>query len=795
MSNVIVLAGTRKLKRKIFLSQQIKIFLSIFLINLLFISSKTFGQSANLDQIRNGKLGVYSPTPLADWVNGNAGPSNAHFAEGYSIPYRVSVSGLVGNANTIHYLIIEWDTKHGNGHALDYITHYQNLDNPEGSHLTTFGHGAEVVNPTLGTSFSGAPTLFPIPAPSSDGSEVAGQPTLSRNNLPGTTGNADINSMAIWGGTIVSLTYVFEDAPDATTQQTETRLEIAFRSTNGSTALFAWGGHIAAEYDWGSGRGATGVSGSPYHTRLIAIDGKPGNQDRSLKATAVIIPPPVCGISPAQLACPETASLSFSATGSSTGSNVSYEWTLTNGSSSAGAKIDGSNTGFTISVVPIGADFIAGGTFNLSLTVSKTGAESTTCTKVPAGTIVKVIASASANPTTIDITSAAHNTTLTADIGAGSNDLNNANYDYQWVIVTFGTLGSLTNATSRIATYTADVADPSNIEFRVTATQKNPPYCADDAMVSVAVSSGSPCIVSAQQPVCQGTITTHNGSPNPKPANATYAWSLEAYGGGGTTTATLVGGNSAGVTQQVNANESYRIVLSQTYANPALNTSCFKDVSVVPTPTVSAIYNPPGCTENTFSIDVPNSVVGSSYKVTQGGEVSPTYNQTKAGTGGTLNFSGLAAGGGFLVRVTTGTATCTATTDCASSTNSCSSESNIVQSKITSDNNIVTTKEPTIAKSVESYKIVLESPTKARVAPNPYADRIKFNLVSGVSGIGILELYTMSGQKVAVVFEGYVQAGREFTKEYLVPGEQRTNLIYVFRVGDQRVSGKLIGIK
>jgi hypothetical protein len=79
---------------------------------------------------------------------------------------------------------------------MDYITHYQNLDNPAGSHLSTFGHGPETINPTLGTAFAGAPTLFPIPAPSSVGSEVAGIPTSSFNALPG----ADIRKMAIWGG-------------------------------------------------------------------------------------------------------------------------------------------------------------------------------------------------------------------------------------------------------------------------------------------------------------------------------------------------------------------------------------------------------------------------------------------------------------------------------------------------------------------------------------------------------------------------------------------------------------------
>src|SRR6478672_9914609 len=95
-------------------------FIFILIISL---TPKVYGQAVNLDQIRNGPLGVYSTTPTADWVNGNAGPSNAHFAEGYSIPYRASVTGLIGNSQTVHHLQIMWDTKHSGGHAIDYITH------------------------------------------------------------------------------------------------------------------------------------------------------------------------------------------------------------------------------------------------------------------------------------------------------------------------------------------------------------------------------------------------------------------------------------------------------------------------------------------------------------------------------------------------------------------------------------------------------------------------------------------------------------------------------------------------
>jgi hypothetical protein len=53
----------------------------------------------------------------------------------------------------------------------------------------------------------------------------------------------------------------------------------------------------------------------------------------------------------------------------------------------------------------------------------------------------------------------------------------------------------------------------------------------------------------------------------------------------------------------------------------------------------------------------------------------------------------------------------------------------------------------------------------------------------------------MLGQKVKTVFEGQVQKGQRQTIEYSVPSSQRSNLIYLFRVGNERTSGKLIRLK
>ena len=54
--------------------------------------------------------------------------------------------------------------------------------------------------------------------------------------------------------------------------------------------VLAWGGHIGARANWGLDNSAVAICGSPFHMRLIDLDGSGGNQDKSLAAAAVIFP-------------------------------------------------------------------------------------------------------------------------------------------------------------------------------------------------------------------------------------------------------------------------------------------------------------------------------------------------------------------------------------------------------------------------------------------------------------------------------------------------------------------------
>ncbi len=99
----------------------------------------------------------------------------------------------------------------------------------------------------------------------------------------------------------------------------------------------------------------------------------------------------------------------------------------------------------------------------------------------------------------------------------------------------------------------------------------------------------------------------------------------------------------------------------------------------------------------------------------------------------------------------------------------------------------------TIAKSSITPENITESQTTVKAYPNPFSDRVKFVITSPVSGKGNLEVYNMMGQRVRSVYNGFISAGTQ-TFELSLPTQQIANLVYVLRIGDKKISGKLLQI-
>ncbi|HEX7166661.1 MAG TPA: hypothetical protein VF230_06750, partial [Acidimicrobiales bacterium] len=214
--------------------------------------------AANLDQCANGKPAAPVPCTGAAWQNGNLNSNNSHYAEGESVPFRLLVTGVTPGVQTS--VVIEYDNTDSHKHAYDY--------------LTSFDFTESDANPCTGVTPCVGPTTTAI---DTDTTLAAASPPVTQA----------AGSIAVYNGVANDFAYVSQPAgPEG--QHNQTQAEITFTPTN-STVLLAWGGHISSPEDWGAGDAASTLEGSPFHMRLIELDGDTvGNQDRSLKASAVL---------------------------------------------------------------------------------------------------------------------------------------------------------------------------------------------------------------------------------------------------------------------------------------------------------------------------------------------------------------------------------------------------------------------------------------------------------------------------------------------------------------------------
>ncbi len=236
--------------------------------------------AGDLDQCANGGVGgtaVQCGTG-SSWQNGNLNGNQAHYNEGDSVPYRLRFSNLATGA-TVHTVTIEWDTTPQNGkHALDYLTSFNRTEtnanpcqnvtnctyNPTGATSTTFGTG------------------------SFDTEDIPADPNVTGAGVTPVAGKFILIGNV--GATVADITDVSDYTLIGTyAGASKTRISISF-TTPVSNPVLAWGGHIATRLDWGVNSSAVAINGSPYHMRFIDVDGKGGNQDRSLSSDAVIFP-------------------------------------------------------------------------------------------------------------------------------------------------------------------------------------------------------------------------------------------------------------------------------------------------------------------------------------------------------------------------------------------------------------------------------------------------------------------------------------------------------------------------
>jgi uncharacterized repeat protein (TIGR01451 family) len=234
------------------------------LVSPLAVAPVFANEAADIDQCANDPApsspanGCSGAAGENGWVNGNLNASKSVFLEGDSIPYRIKFTDLApSSSNTV---TIEWDTTKSGKHAIDYIT--------------TWNRSVLNADPCLGVSGCAASTTFPIPADP----QVSGA---------GVTQAAGVLTM--FGGTITAVSPYFYAGGAGFAGDKQAGITITFTASVVNPVL-AWGGHIASRQDWGNNNSAVAITGSPYHTRILDLNGSGGNQDRSLKEDAVIFP-------------------------------------------------------------------------------------------------------------------------------------------------------------------------------------------------------------------------------------------------------------------------------------------------------------------------------------------------------------------------------------------------------------------------------------------------------------------------------------------------------------------------
>jgi parallel beta-helix repeat protein len=217
--------------------------------------------AADIDQCANGSIGSSASCPGSggggDWQNGDLNRNNSNFREGDSVPFRIKFSDVSGsNSVTIAWQVTNTPAQH----AYDYLTTWKRT-------VTSANPCDGIAGCTLASPIS----TFSIPT----------DPTLAA--ACGFVGSQLPGVFTMWGGTITSVSAYGLSGCAPTSSNTNNSITITFTATS-STPVLAWGGHIAAETNWGLGHAASSIPGSPYHMAMEECSFSCGAQDRALQA-------------------------------------------------------------------------------------------------------------------------------------------------------------------------------------------------------------------------------------------------------------------------------------------------------------------------------------------------------------------------------------------------------------------------------------------------------------------------------------------------------------------------------
>lgn len=217
----------------------------------------------------------------SNWITGNLGTSNSDYSEGDSVPFRATLNSLTIGAS--YGVNIGFESTKDGKHAYDY--------------LTSFNRTESTAEPCVDVTCSPPNDTLPIPIDTNvSGAGVTQVGSQFISLFGGNFIDAGSN-IANTGDLCATATCNIAMNPEpyvltggyAGSSSTSTYV---YFTASAETVVLAWGGHIAAESDWGVGMGAFNIAGSPYHMNLGGLTCSPrdcntGAKDVSISSAAV----------------------------------------------------------------------------------------------------------------------------------------------------------------------------------------------------------------------------------------------------------------------------------------------------------------------------------------------------------------------------------------------------------------------------------------------------------------------------------------------------------------------------
>ena len=238
------------------------------------------------DQCANG---TGTATNCADgWTNGALNAQNSHYREDQAVPQRLVATFAAAGEHTITLTYLAREKEH---HAYDSLATW-NRTVTEADRCQMLPQGAPCVG--------GSASTFDIPA----------DPTVVGTIDATATSGHQLNNqvMTMYGGTLTGISVPTHSSPTSGTSDLAQTVVSFTTAQDGDAVMLLFGGHLAAASGprgWGSGLGASAISGSPYHIKWTATDGKNvSSRDNQIQAGAIL---PVAGSAIATSATPSVA--------------------------------------------------------------------------------------------------------------------------------------------------------------------------------------------------------------------------------------------------------------------------------------------------------------------------------------------------------------------------------------------------------------------------------------------------------------------------------------------------------